>query len=94
MMSSQEPVEFIRRYSNSGSGCEDGPDFIGCVDRRQTHIHEVCNFYEDNATREVHPTAQVDVGSGFIIYFSTDYLTPSWRRVPMSGRNSINGSVK
>ena len=44
--------------------------------------------------RVVHPTARVDVGAGFIRYFVTDYFTPSWRRVPMFGRNSNNGSVE
>ena len=39
-------------------------------------------------------TARVDVGSGFVGEFATDDLTPSWRRVPMFGRNSTNGSVK
>ena len=45
--------------------------------------------------REVHPTARLDVGSGFVgECFDTDYLTISWRRVPMFGRNSINGSIE
>ena len=37
---------------------------------------------------------RVDVGAGFVGEFSNNYLTTSWQRVPMFGRNSINGSVK
>ena len=64
------------------------------MDRQESRIHEVWNFGEDGVTREVHPTAQVDVGDGFFREFSNNYLTEIWRRVPMFGRNSINGSVK
>ena len=44
--------------------------------------------------REVHPTARVDVRARFVGEFSTNYLTPSWRRIPMFGVNSINGSIQ
>ena len=44
--------------------------------------------------REVHPTAHVYVNAGFVGEFVTDCLTPSWRRIPMFGVNSINGSVQ
>ena len=43
---------------------------------------------------EVHPTVRVDVGAGVVGEFSTNYLNPSWRRVPMFGINSINGGVQ
>ena len=36
----------------------------------------------------------MDVGAGFNGEFSTDYLTTSWRRILMFGRNYINGSVE
>ena len=57
-------------------------------------IYEVWTFGEDGVTREVHPTSRIDVGAGFVGEFATDYLTPSWRRVPIFGVNSINGSVQ
>ena len=64
------------------------------MDRRETQIHGVWTFGEDGVTREVHPTARLGVGTEFIRYFATDYLTESWRRVPMFGRNFINGSME
>ena len=93
-MARQYPVGPIHRPSSSGSGDEDGPNFIRCVDVQEPQIHEVWIFGEDGVTREVHPIAQVDVGAGFVIEFATDYLTPSWRRIPMFGVNSINGSFQ
>ena len=51
-------------------------------------------FAEDGFTHEVHLIARVDVGSGFVGKFATDYLVPSWRKVPMFGINSINESLK
>ena len=92
-MDRQEPVGAICWPSNSDSGDEDGPEFIRCVDRREAQIHKGWTFGEDGVTREVCLTARVDVGAGFVGEFSTNYLTPFWRRVPMSVVNSINGSV-
>ena len=93
-MARWDPVRSIRRPSDSVSGYEDRPEFIRCVDGRQTQIHEVWTFGDDGFTREVHPTEQEDVGAGFAEKFETDYLTPRWYRVPRFGRNSINGSVE
>ena len=84
----------MHRRANSGSGDKDGIGFIRCVDGQQPQIDEVWTFGEDSVTSEVHLTARVDVGSGFVGEFATDYLTPNWRRVPMFGRNSINESVE
>ena len=90
-MARREPVGYIRQPYNSSSGDEYRPEFIQCVDGREPQIHEVWNFGEDGATREVHSKSQVDVRAGFVGKFATDYLTPSWRRIPMFGLNSING---
>ena len=83
-MDTREPVGSMCHRSNSGSGVEDGPKFICCVDGQHTKIHEVWTFDEDGVTREAHTTARVDVGSGFVGEFFTNYLTPTWRRVPTS----------
>ena len=64
------------------------------MDGQEHQIHEVWNFGEDGVTREVHPTAQVDIGYGFVGEFATNDLTPSCSKVPMFGRNSINGSFQ
>ena len=60
----------------------------------EPQILEGSTFGEDGVTREVHATAQVNVGFGFVGYFASNYLTIIWRRVPMFGRNYINGSVE
>ena len=65
-MATWEPVVSVRHRSNSGSGGEDGQEFICCVNGRQPEIHEVWIFGEDGVTHEVHPTARVDVGAGFV----------------------------
>ena len=93
-MAMWEPIRTVRCQANYGSRGKDGPKFISCVDGRQAKVHEVWTFAEDGGTREVHLTEPVDIGSRFFGEFDTDYLNPSWHRVPMFGRNSIHGSVK
>ena len=93
-MATRDPFGSMHCQDNSDSGGKDGPEFIRCVDGRQPQIYEVWTFSEDCVTREVHPTARIDVGDGLVGEFATDYLTPSWSRVPMFGRNYINGSVE
>ena len=91
-MATRDPVGSMRWKSNFGSGGEYRPKFIYCVDRKQPQIHEIWTFREYGVTHEVFLTAQVYVGAGFVSEFSTNDLTTSWRRVPMFGTNSINGS--
>ena len=93
-MSRRELVGSIHCPSNSGSGDDEVPEFIYCVDGRQLEIHEVCTFEEDGVTRKVHPNARVDVAAFIGECFATNYLAPTWRRIHMFGRNSINGRVK
>ena len=93
-MARREPVGSIYWPSDYGSGDVYGPEFIRCVDGRQPQIHEVCSFGEYGVTHEVRTTARVDVGTGFVGEFATDYVTPIWRRVTMFGRHYINVSVE
>ena len=93
-MDGRESFGSIGRPSDSGSGGSERPEFIGCVDGREPHIHEVWAFGSNGVTREVHPTAQLDVGTGVVGYFVTNYLTESGRRIPILGRISMNGSVE
>ena len=90
-MTTRYSVEYICWPYDSDSGDEYGPKFIRYVDGRDHQINEVWKFGKDGVTREVHPTEQVDVGAGYVGEFSTNYLTPSWIRVPMFVVNSING---
>ena len=84
----------MRCRANSGSEGEDVPKFICCVDGRQPQIHEVRTFGEDGVTCEVNPTLCVYVTPVSVDEFFTNDLTLNWRRVPIFGRNSINGSAK
>ena len=52
-MARQEPVEYICWPYNYVSGDEDGPEFIRCVDGRETQIHEVWTFGEDSVMQKV-----------------------------------------
>ena len=71
-MARGEPVGYICWPYDYGSGNEDGPDFTQCVDVRQIQIHEVWTFSDDGVTREVHPTARVDVGNVLVGEFVTN----------------------
>ena len=93
-MARREPVEYICRLSDYGIGEKDGPEIICCVDGRQLKIHEVWTFGEEGVTPEVHPNARIDVGNFVDECFANDYLTRTWRRIHMFGRDSINGSFK
>ena len=93
-MATGETVSSMPCLTNFVSEVEDGPDFIRCFNGRQPKIHEAWTFAEDGFTREVHPTARIDVSAGFIVNFSTNYLTPCWRRIPIFGRDFINGRFK
>ena len=94
IMAKREPVGFIRQSSGYGSGDKEGPKFIRCVDGRQPEIHEVWNFGEDSVIPEVHLTACIDVGALVGECFAINYCSLTWHRIPMLGRNSINGSVE
>ena len=93
-MNQRAPVGTIRRPYDSGSGCVEGPEFIRCVDGREPQVHKVWGFGSDDITREVHLTAQVNVGAGVVGELSSNYFTISGRRIPIFGRISIDGSVK
>ena len=93
-MAGRDPVGAIRRRYDYGSRNEDGPEFIRCVGGLESQIHKILTFGEDGVTRKVYPTAQVDIGDGFVAKFTTNYLTSSWLRIPMFGVNSVNGSVQ
>ena len=94
IMSRREPFGACRRPSASGSGDDDVPNFIRCVDGRYPKIHEVWTFGEDGVTPEVYQTACVDVSDFLSECFATNYLTQNWRRIPMFRRIYINGSVE
>ena len=57
-------------------------------------MHEFWCLRSDGITREVQPTAQVDVGAGVVGHFLPNYLTENGCRIPIIGQISINGSVE
>ena len=93
-MTRRKPVGVIRQPSNSGSGDEDGLEFIRCVGGREPQIHELWSFAKDGITREVHSFTRIDVGDFIGNCFHTAYATEIGRRVFIYGRKSINGSAK
>ena len=93
-MPRRDPVGVIRQTSRSGSGADDGLEFIRCVDGRQPQIHKLWSFAEDGITREVHPFLQIDVGDFSGNCFQTDYTTEIGCTVAIYGWKSINESVE
>ena len=87
-------VKAIHQPSNSGSGYDDGLDFIRCVGKRQPEIHEVWTFCDDRITRKVHPFVRVDISAFVRDCIVNDYLIENGRKVPMFRRICINGSFE
>ena len=84
----------ICRPSDSDSGSTKGTEIIQCVDGRYLQMHEIWCLSSDRITREVHPTAQLDVSAVVIGQFLSNYLAKNGRRIPILGQICINGSVK
>ena len=93
-MDTGDPVVSMSLPANYGSGGKGVPKFICSVDVPHHKIHEFWTYREDGVTCKVHPTARVDFSARFVGKFAMDYLTSTWRRVPMFGRNYITGSVE
>ena len=84
----------IRWTSNTGSDITKDTSFIQCVDGWGTHIHELWCLDLDSTTHKVHPTEQVEVISGTIREFVTDYLAKNGRRIQNIGQLYVNDSVQ
>ena len=89
-----DPVGAIRQPFRSGSGGEDGVEFIRCVGRREPQIHKLLIFAEDGITRKVYPFTRIDVGNFSGVCFKTDYSTEVGSRVAIYGQRYINGRFK
>ena len=68
--------------------------FIRCVDGRERQIHEISGLGFDGITSKIHPTAQVEVSSGTVGKFTTNYLYENEVRIPTVIQLSINVSVQ
>ena len=87
------PMGYIRRISNPGSGGTEYTKFIWCVDVREPQINKLWCLGLDNITHEVHLTAHVQVVSGTMGEFTTDYFVENGCWILIIGQISINGSV-
>ena len=65
-MATGDSVGSISCPANSGSGGKDVLKFICCTSVPQPETHEVWNYKEYGVTCELHPTARVGVGAGFV----------------------------
>ena len=83
-------------YQPPGSGVRGtkGPGFVRFIYGWHIHMHEIWCLSSNGITREVHPTAQVDVGAGVVGQFLYDYLALNGHIIPIIGQISINGSVE
>ena len=60
----------------------------------EPQVHKIWTFSENGVTPEVHLTARVNIGSGFVGEFATNNLTEDGRSIPITSRKSINGIVE
>ena len=61
----------ICRTSDSGIGDTEGVAFIRFFDGREPQIHEIWCLGYYGVTREIHPTAQIEVRTGNMGQFTT-----------------------
>ena len=87
------PMGSIRRPYNPGSRSTKDTEFILCVDDPEPQIHELWCVGLDNITREFYPISQLEVVTGTMGDFTTDYLVEKKHRIPIIGQLSINSSV-
>ena len=81
----RRPVGSIGLTSKSGGRGTEVPEFIQCVYGREPQMHEVRCFGSNVITSEFRPTARVDLGTGVVGQFSSDYLTLNGRRILILG---------
>ena len=84
----------IDRPSDTGSRSTDVTAFIQCIDGQKPQIHELWRLDLDNISCGVHPTAQVEVTTGTVGKFVTDYLSENGLRTQIIGKISVNNSVQ
>ena len=80
--------------SNPGRRSTEDTAFIQYFDGREPQIHEVWSLVLCRIILEVHPTAQVEVVSGTIREFVTNYLPENGQKIQIIRQLSINNSVQ
>ena len=90
----RRPMGSIRQPLNPGISSTKDTAYIQCVDGRESQIHKLWCLGLDNITREVHPTAQVEVVAGLVEDFTTNYLARKRRIILIIYQLYINGGVQ
>ena len=84
----------IRHPSNPGSGSTEDTDLIQCVDGWDPHIHKVWGLVLYGIIRKVHPTAQLEVTSGTVGEFVTNYLSKNGHIIQIIRQLYVNDSIQ
>ena len=84
-------ISWPSSYGNRGAK---NVDFMRCVDSQKPQLHEMWCLGLNKVTREIHKTAQVEVGAGTVGQLTTNYLAENGLRIAIIGQLSINGGVQ
>ena len=87
-------MESVCQPSNHGIRSTKDTAFIQCVDGQESQIHELRCLGLDTITREVHPTARVEVVAGTVGEFTTDCLSENRRIISIIDKIYINNNVQ
>ena len=79
--------------SDSGSRGTEVTDFIQCINGQEPQVHELWFMVLDGIGHKVHSTARVEVTSGTVGEFVTDYFAENGRQIEIIGQLSVNESV-
>ena len=84
----------IWRPSDSGIGDPYPCIFIQCVNGRERMAHKLWSHGLYGLVRNVYPTGRVEIPTGTVREFITEYLTPDGWKNKIIGQRSVNGSIK
>ena len=87
-------MDTIFRPSNSGGRDSEIGDFIQCIDGIERQIHELWCHKIGGICCKLHPYARIEIKSGTVGEFVTEYFSENGRRNEIIGAISINGSVQ
>ena len=80
--------------SDSGSGVAEGTAFIQCINGQEPQIHELWCLGLEVISRKFYPMEHLDVTTGTVGSFLTEYLAKNGRIIEITGQLSINDSVQ
>ena len=83
----------IRQPYDYGRGGTKYVDFIRCADSREPQTRKMWCLGSDSVIREIYPVAQVDIASGTVGQFTTNYFSENGCIITIVGQLYIIGSV-